>query len=97
MPQLIITENAMSGLQRCQYFLKKQNPLAMKKAAQAIRQSFERLENEPNIGRPFSHKSELRELIISFGRTGYVALYRFDKNMDSIYLLAFRHQKEAGY
>ena len=55
------------------------------------------LETEPKIGRPFDDAPELRELIIPFGDSGYVVLYHFDVTVDSILILAFRHQKEAGY
>jgi hypothetical protein len=39
----------------------------------------------------------LRELLIPFGDSGYVTLYRFMPAEDTVVLLAFRHQKEAGY
>ncbi|MGP4132183.1 hypothetical protein OJE16_21590 [Pantoea tagorei] len=34
---------------------------------------------------------------MGFGDSGYVALYRYEQHEDRIYILAFRHQKEAGY
>ncbi len=37
------------------------------------------------------------ELLIEFGDSGYVALYRFEPKDDAVFVLAFRHQKEAGY
>ena len=40
---------------------------------------------------------ELRELVIAFGDSGYVALYHHELADDAVYILAFRHQKEAGY
>lgn len=40
---------------------------------------------------------ELRELTIGFGAYGYVALYRYEASEEVVYLLAFRHQREAGY
>lgn len=40
---------------------------------------------------------ELRELVIAFGDSGYVALYRYVPADSAVYVLAFRHQKEAGY
>ena len=58
---------------------------------------FALLESEPETGRPFDDLPELRELITPFGDSGYVALYRHDVESDSVYVLAFRHQKEAGY
>jgi plasmid stabilization system protein ParE len=39
----------------------------------------------------------LRELVISRGRTGYVALYSFEEDRDAVLILAIRHQREAGY
>jgi plasmid stabilization system protein ParE len=51
----------------------------------------------PDIGRPFAEARELRELVIGFGDSGYVALYRHEPENDAVYILAFRHQKEAGY
>ncbi len=38
---------------------------------------------------------EYRELVIGFGDSGYVVLYRYDDAIAVI--LAVRHQKEAGY
>lgn len=67
------------------------------RAGQAIQLQFSLLETEPWIGRPFGDLPELRELIIPFGDSGYVALYHFDVKADSIHVLALRHQKEAGY
>ncbi len=97
MPRLIITEGAAQALERCRLFLVKKNPLAAIRAGQAIEHQFALLETEPEIGRPFDDLPELRELIIPFGDSGYVALYHFDIKADTVYVLAFRHQKETGY
>lgn len=66
-------------------------------AGQAIERQFALLETEPKVGRPLGDLPELRELIIPFGDSGYVGLYHHEVNADSVYVLAFRHQKEAGY
>ena len=73
------------------------NSQAAMRAGLAIEHQFTLLETEPEIGRPFDDLPELRELIIPFGDSGFVTLYHFDAKADSVYLLAFRHQKEAGY
>lgn len=39
----------------------------------------------------------MRELVISHGRTGYVALYDWLEAIDTVVVLALRHQREAGY
>jgi len=67
------------------------------RAGQAIAQKLALLETEPEIARPFDDSPELRELIVPFGDSGYVALYHYEAKNDSVYVLAFRHQKEAGY
>ena len=67
------------------------------RAGRAIEYQFALLETEPETGRPLNDLPELRELIIRFGDSGYVALYRYEVKSDSVYILAFRHQKEAGY
>ena len=53
------------------------------------------LEQHPRIGRLV--QNQLRELIISRGKTGYVALYEYDEAADVVLVLAIRHQREAGY
>ena len=97
MSRVIITESAVYGLEQCRLFLTKKNPHASARAAKVIAQQFVRLETEPEIGRPFAEAPEFRELIISFGDSGYVSLYRYEPETDSVFVLAFRHQKEAGY
>jgi plasmid stabilization system protein ParE len=48
-----------------------------------------------NVGRRV--EGELRELIISYGHSGYVALYRFVVLTDEVRILAIRHQREVGF
>ena len=63
----------------------------------AIEQQLTLLETAPDMGRPFSERPPWRELAIPFGDSGYVALYHHDARADVIYVLAFRHMREAGY
>ena len=95
MSQLIITQGAGKGLERCRKFLAEKNPGASKRAGQIISQHFELLKTSPEIGRPLDDFPELRELVIEFGDSGYLALYR--QELDNLYILAFRHQKEVAY
>ncbi len=94
---MIVTEGAAHGLERCRRFLVEKDPLVTRRAAQAIERQFVRLEESPEVGRPFPDLPQLRELIIEFGGSGYVALYRYERTDDTVYVLAFRRQKEAGY
>ncbi len=53
------------------------------------------LESSPLIGRPTDNGK--RELVISTGASGYVALYRYVPELDTVFVLAVRSQREAGY
>lgn len=97
MPRLIVTEGAIAGLGRCRRFLEDKNPDSARRAGQAIADRLAQLELSPAIGRPLDMDLTMRELVIDFGESGYVALYRHEPADDAVYLLAFRHQREAGY
>jgi plasmid stabilization system protein ParE len=97
LPQVIITEGAGRGLERCRKFLETKSRSAAHRAGQIIESQFALLEINPEIGRLFLELPELRELVIDFGDSGYVALYRHELADDVVYVLAFKHQKEAGY
>jgi plasmid stabilization system protein ParE len=97
MPRVIITAGAVIGLERCRQFLASKNRLAAARAAKVIAASFKQLESHPEIGRPDNDSPELRELIIEFGASGYVALYRYVPSEDVVYVLAFKHQKELEF
>jgi plasmid stabilization system protein ParE len=85
------------GIERCRAFLKNADVQIVHRASGAIDRQITLLETSPEIGRPFPGDGRLRELLIPFGDSGYVALYRYDSESDAVYVLAFRHQKEAGY
>lgn len=53
------------------------------------------LEHNPLIGRPA--EQEKRELVIGRHARGYVALYRYIPEIDTVFVLALKSQREAGY
>jgi toxin ParE1/3/4 len=53
------------------------------------------LERNPLIGRPVDRGR--RELVIGRGSRGYVAVYRYVTEIDTVFVLAVRSQREAGY
>lgn len=99
MPQVIFTSGALQDIRYCRRVLELKSPEAAFRSQQVIQQRFLLLETTPLIGRVFlsSHKLELRELIIPFGNSGYIALYRYEPEKELIFILAFRHQKEFSY
>jgi plasmid stabilization system protein ParE len=60
-----------------------------------IIQAFDVLETNPLIGRPAPEG--MRELVIGRRSRGYVALYRYVAEIDIVFILAIRSQREAGY
>lgn len=65
-------------MERCRQFLATKAPEAARRAGQAIERQLRLLETTPGIGRPFPEMLELRELVIAFGDSGYVALCVMD-------------------
>jgi hypothetical protein len=63
----------------------------------AIREAFMPLKHSHMIGRPVEDYDDLRELVINFGTTGYLALYRFEPSLDAVTILAIKHQREDDY
>jgi plasmid stabilization system protein ParE len=61
----------------------------------SIVEALDILQHSPLIGRPV--ESGLRELVIASGRSGYLALYRYLSELDAVFVLAVRSQREAGY
>jgi plasmid stabilization system protein ParE len=93
--QVVYSDNALANLERAFEFLAQEDPVAAARAAAAIRDAVDALSRHPLIGRAV--EQGLRELVISFGKTGYVALYRFLPQRGEIRILALRHQRELDY
>lgn len=53
------------------------------------------LEHNPLIGRPASR--QMNELMIGRDAHGFVALYRYVAAINTVFVLAIRSQREAGY
>jgi plasmid stabilization system protein ParE len=62
----------------------------------AIRAGFTTLKTSPFTCRKAGQSPLLRELIIAFGRSGYVALFEIDGAADVV-ITAVRHQLEDDY
>jgi plasmid stabilization system protein ParE len=92
---VVYSRRAIEHLERAFEFLKKHDPEAALRAALAIQSAVTMLTEHPLVGRAVD--DDLRELVISFGKTGYVALYRFLPHLDEARVLAVRHQRELGY
>ena len=86
---------ALDDIERLARFLVESDPPAAAETKALIESAVDILASHPLIGR--SPEPGLRELVISRGSTGYVALYHYDEAQDRVLVLAIRHQREAGY
>lgn len=95
--QVRFTKSAKEDLQRLYGFLLEQDLQAARRARAAIGRGLEFLADFPfacrkaTAGNPF-----LREMLISFGASGYVVLFEIE-NKEMVTILAVRHQREEDY
>jgi len=92
---VVYSARSLTHLERAFRFLETETPDAAIAAAGAIRSAVENLAAHPLLGRRVH--GDIRELVISFGQTGYIALYRFVVPHDEVRVLAIRHQREIGF
>ena len=95
MATVVYAGRSLIDLERAFDFLKLENPPTALAAVVAIQTAVDNLARHPLIGRRIA--GEIRELVISYGQTGYVALYRFVVSRDEVRMLALRHQRELGF
>ena len=95
MAHIEVTQRALEDLERLFEFIAAQDPRRAREQVVSVRRAFEVLAEHPLLG----HLAEdgRRELVLSRGRYGYVAKYRWLPADDVVLILAVRHQREAGY
>lgn len=93
MARLSYSAQALDDLVRLTDFLLATDPASAIATVDVIEEGINILRRHPLIGRPA--EAGLRELLISRGKTGYVALYSHEA--DAVLVLAVRHQRELGY
>ena len=95
MSRIALSAQVRSDFDRIFDFLFEHAPDTAGARIQAIIDAIDILQTSPLIGRPVAHGQ--RELVISTGARGYLALYRYDALQDVVYVLAVRSQRERGY
>jgi addiction module RelE/StbE family toxin len=93
--KLAYSDRALNDLERLADFLLASDAQAALETMDLIEEAVAVLKRHPLMGR--SVERDMRELVISRGRTGYVALYSLDAIHDAVLILAVRHQRAAGY
>jgi plasmid stabilization system protein ParE len=92
---LLFSERALADVARIADFPDEDSPASGEATVNLIIEALEILDRHPLIGRATA--GEHRELVISQGRTGFLALYEYDEAHDRILINAVRHQREAGF
>ena len=92
MARWVLSEAAAQDLEGLTDFLLSELPHEASRTVDLIVDALGILEQHPRIGRPLQHG--LREMVISRGKTGYLALHEYDEASDLVLVLAVRHQRE---
>lgn len=95
MRRIIWVDSAVNDVVRLREFIGKENPIAAKKAAEAIKEAASRLIETPSIGKPVKNLPQYRDLYTRFGAAGYVVRYRVQE--ETIYIVHIRHYREKEY
>jgi plasmid stabilization system protein ParE len=95
MATLRYTRNFQTDLDRLTNFLLDSHPEDADGLIELILDALGILQDHPEIGRP--HRLPQRELVISRGKSGYLALYKFNPVQNTVILQRIRHQRESGY
>lgn len=91
------TSDAREDLRQLYGFLLEKDIGAARRARDAIIKAVDFLEDFPFSCRKADPDNPfLRELVISFGSAGYVALFEIEDH-ETVTILAIRHQLEADY
>lgn len=95
MTRWLLSESAAQDLEELCDFLLKRFPEHAVQTVDVVMNALNVLTEHPLMGRPIGQG--LRELVISRGRSGYLALYEFDPIADIAVVHAIRHQRESDY
>lgn len=95
MTRWLLSESAAQDLEELCDFLLQRFPEHAVQTMDVVTNALDVLTQHPLIGRPVGQG--LRELVISRGRSGYLALYEFDTVTDMAVVHAIRHQRESDY
>jgi plasmid stabilization system protein ParE len=93
MTRWLLSESAAQDLEEPCDFLLERFPEHAVQTVDVVLGALEVLTQHPLMGRPIGQG--LRELVISRGRSGYLALYEFDPIADIAVVHATRHQRES--
>jgi plasmid stabilization system protein ParE len=92
--KIIVSQAAVNDLARLHAFLAGKNSSAANRAVAVLHSAIRSLDMLPERGRP-SGTPNVRELVVPFGRSGYVLRYAYRQQADEIVVLRLWHGREA--
>jgi addiction module RelE/StbE family toxin len=92
--RIVFSSRALLDLERLTDLLIEINKNAALETIELVESAIQILSQHPLIGRTCD--THLRELVISRGKSGYVAIYSFDEKKNAVVICSIRHQKESG-
>ena len=95
MAKVVYSQESLEDFDRIVAFYGVDDPGIAKEMVDRIQEVVVSLAYHPYLGRPA--EEGMRELVISRGKTGFVALYEYFEPEDLILVLGIRHQREEGY
>ncbi len=95
MSRWLLSEATAQELDELCVFLLDRFPDYAVETIDVVTHALDVLAAHPLMGRPMGQG--LRELVISRGRSGYLAVYEFDSIMDIATVLAIHHQRESDF
>lgn len=90
--KLVIAPTAYQDLQRVYSFIQKENPTALRRAADRLEKAFRTLLDYPLAGYELEDLTLFRELIAPFGKGNYIIRYRIKD--DTLFIVHLWHNRE---
>lgn len=95
MSQVNLSEKAKYDLLRLKEFLTEHSWVASEKVVVEFAKVFDLLERFPVIGPALDDR--YRTMPVRFGNRGYVILYYYEMDTDTVHVMRIRHQREHGF
>ena len=95
MARIELASEVVDDLERFLDHMAQYDAVDIAKRIEDIIEAIQVLAHSPQIGRPV--KDGKRELIIGKGARGHVALYRYLAEVETVFILAIRAQRESGF
>ena len=91
---ILLSPDAVEDVERLRLFLDRHSPAAAQRALTTIWRAIERLQEMPELGMQTAD-SELRQIVVRFGASGYIVRYAVLAESQDILITRIWHGREA--